>query len=127
VEGLESMGDKSCWTSASVVATDGVAKGPTLLETHEQDRRLDSRRLNCFSFVEIELSVTICIYMNSIESIGMYLMSIMYERYSTSNQVAKESSCSYSYWIQAREPMWGLAGRCKGKLIPSRTSRNYNC
>jgi hypothetical protein len=119
------MKNKSCWALASVVATNAVAKGPTLLETHEQDRRLGSRRFECFSSVEIELSVTICVYMSSIESIGMYLMSIMYERYSTSNQVAKESSCSY--WIQAREPSWGLAGRCKGKLIPSRTSRNYNC
>ena len=119
------MGNKSCWTLASVVATHAVTKGPTLSETHEQDRKLDSRRLKCFSSVEIELSVTICVYMSSIESIGMYLMSIMYERYSTSNQVAKESSCSY--WIQAREPMWGLAGRCKGNLIPSRRSRNYIC
>jgi hypothetical protein len=42
VEGLKSMENKSCWALASVVATHAVAKGPTLSETHEQDRRLDS-------------------------------------------------------------------------------------
>ena len=52
VEGLKSMENKSCWTLATMVATHAVAKGPTLLETHEQDRRLDSRRLKCFSSVE---------------------------------------------------------------------------
>jgi hypothetical protein len=63
-----------------MVATDAVAKGPTIQNTHEQDCRLDSKRFKCFSSLEIELSVTICVYMSSIESIGMYLMSIMYER-----------------------------------------------
>ena len=91
------MKNKSCWTLAFVVATHAVAKGPTIQNTHEQDRRLGSRRLKCFSSVEIELSVAICVYMSSIESIGMYLMSIMYERYYTSNQVAKESSTVFRH------------------------------
>jgi len=61
-----------------MVATGAVAKGPTLLETHEQDRRLDSRRLRCFSSVESCLGGAICVSVGSNESIDMCLLGIMY-------------------------------------------------
>ena len=68
MEGLEGMGDTSCWTLALIVATEAVATSPTFPRTHEQDRRLDSRRFKCFSSLKIRSSGAICVYMGSLVS-----------------------------------------------------------
>ena len=78
MDGLERMGDESCWTLATMVATGAVAKGPTIRNTHEQDRRLDTRRLKCFSSVESCLGGAICVSVGSNESNDMCLLGIMY-------------------------------------------------
>ena len=69
MEGLESMGVESCWTLAPIVATEAMATSPTIPRTHEQDRRLDSRRFKCFSSLRFRSSGAGYVYMGSLVSI----------------------------------------------------------